>query len=107
MGARAATAIELPISGSANLAMPIAAMATRVPAVVSLPPEILHERAFFPDPAARPETRQPHHGGADVPVFRGRWRGDRLALYAHQHAGVVGCGDVLHRGDRRGGCRAH
>ena len=28
-----------------------------------------HERPVFPDQAARPHASQPHHGGADVPVF--------------------------------------
>ena len=29
-----------------------------------------HEHAFFANSVARPETQQPHHGRADVPVFR-------------------------------------
>ncbi len=57
----------------------------------------------FPDQAARPCACQPHHGGADVPVFGRRRRGQRLAFHPYQHAGAVGRGDVLHRGHP---CRA-
>src|SRR5258708_36695125 len=74
-------------------------MSTNRPSSFSeIPP---HDHAVFSDQAARSRTGQPHHGGADVPVFGRGGFGHRLALHPYQLAGAVGGGDVLHRSHRR------
>ncbi len=73
------------------------------PRRASAPGSFDDQRLVSAHPVARPRAREPHHGIAHVPVFRGRRLHDRLASRSPGNARQFGRGAPVLRDDR---CRA-